>query len=78
MVCYDVQVEPELARGANQAPDSCLDVHSTGSWERQRAAFFHKGCAIPMRTLIEMLVPSKCTGFMKMRRGENTILASQN
>ena len=48
MVCYDVQVEPalqpitgeELARGANQAPDACLDVHCRGFWERQRAAFF--------------------------------------
>ena len=48
MVCYDVQVEPELqpitgeelARGTNQAPDACLDVHFRGFWERQRAAFF--------------------------------------
>ena len=47
MVCYDLQVEPalqlitgkELGRGANQAPDACLDVHCEGFWERQRAAF---------------------------------------
>ena len=40
MVCYDVQVEPalqpitdeQLARGTNQAPDACLDVHCRGFW----------------------------------------------
>ena len=48
MVCYDVQVEPELqpitgeqlARGTSQAPDARLDVYCRGFWERQRAAFF--------------------------------------
>ena len=48
MVCYDVHVEPalqpitgeELARGTNKAPDTRLDVHCRGFWERQRAAFF--------------------------------------
>ena len=48
MVCYDVEIEPslqvltgeELNRGANTAPDTRLDVHCRGFWERQRAAFF--------------------------------------
>ena len=34
-------------------------------------------CVIPMRTRIEILAPSKFTGFMKMKRSENTTLASQ-
>ena len=74
MVCYDVQVEPalqpitgeELARGANQAPDARLDVHSRGFWERQRAAFFDIRVCHP-----------KSTGFTKMKRSENTTLASK-
>ena len=85
MVCYDVQVEPalqpitgeELARGTNQAPDARLDVHCRGLWERQRAAFFNIRVCHPMRTRIEILAPSKSTGFMKMKRSENTSLASQ-
>ena len=48
MVCYDVAIEPtlqllageELNRGANTAPDTCLDVHYRGFWERPQAAFF--------------------------------------
>lgn len=48
IVCYDVQVGPavqpitseELPRGTNEAPDTRLDVHCRGFWERQRAAFF--------------------------------------
>ena len=48
MVCYGVEVEPvlqvltgeTLERGANTAPDTCLDVHARGVWERQRSAFF--------------------------------------
>ena len=32
---------------------------------------------IPMRTRIEILAPRKSTGFMKMKRSENTTLASQ-
>ena len=31
-----------------------------------------------MQTRIEILAPSKSTGFMKMKRSENTTLASQN
>ena len=82
MVCYDVQVEPalqpikgeELARGTNQASDARLDVHCRGFWERQRAAFFDIRVT---RTLIEISAPSKSIGFMKMKRSENTILASE-
>ena len=79
-----LQVEPalqpitgeELARGTNQAPDARRDVHSRGFWERQRAAFFDiRVC--PMRTRIEILAPSKSTGFMKTKKSENTTLASQ-
>ena len=48
MVCYDVEVEPvlqvltgeTLERGANTAPDTRLDIHARGVWERQRSAFF--------------------------------------
>ena len=48
MVCYDVAIDPtlqplsgeELNSGANKAPDTRLDVHCRGFWERQRAAFF--------------------------------------
>ena len=85
MVCCDMQDEPalqpitgeELARGTNQAPDARLDVHCRGFWERQTVAFFDIRCVIPMRTPIEILAPSKSTGFMKMKRSENTTLASQ-
>ena len=85
MVCYDVQVEPalqpitgeELARGTNQAPAARLDVHCRGFWERQRAAFFDIRVVIPMRTRVEILAPRKSTGFMEMKRSENTTLASQ-
>ena len=85
MVCYDVQVEPalqpitgeELARGINQASNARLDVHCRGFWEGQRAAFFAIRVCRPIRTRIEILAPSKSTGFMKMKRSENTTLASQ-
>jgi len=48
MVCHDVGVEPVLqelycgvlARGANKAPDTRLDVHSHGFWKRQSSAYF--------------------------------------
>ena len=79
MVCYDVQVEPalqpitgeELARGTNQAPDARLDVHCRGFWERQRAALFD------IRVCHPSADSSKSAGFMKMKRSENTTLASQ-
>ena len=29
-----------LPRGANRAPDTSLDIHARGFWERQRSAFF--------------------------------------
>ena len=85
MVCFDVKVEPalqpitgeELARGTNQTPDARLDVHCRGFWERQRAAFFDIRVVIPMRTRVEILAPRKSTGFMEMKRSENTTLASQ-
>ena len=80
MVCNDVQVEPalqpitgeELARGTYQAPDARLDVHCRGFWERQRAAFFDVRVCHPNADSY-----SKSTGFMKMKRSENTTLASQ-
>ena len=90
MVCYDGQVEPalqpitgeELARGTNQAPDARLDVHCRGFWERQRAAFFDIRVCHPNADSYRDLspkprAPSKSTGFMKMKRSENTTLASQ-
>ena len=85
MVCYDVQVEPalqpitgeELARGTNQAPDARLDVHCRGFWERQRAVFFDIRVCHPNAVKTEILAPSKSIGFMKMKRSENTTLASQ-
>ena len=47
LVCYDVQVEPALQpitgeelAGTNQAPEARVEVHCSGFWERQRAAFF--------------------------------------
>ena len=52
MVCYDAQVEPalqpiigeELARGTNQAPDACLDVHCRGFLEVTEGCIFrYKG-----------------------------------
>ena len=80
MVCNDVQVEhalqpitgEELARGTYQAPDARLDVHCRGFWERQRAAFFDVRVCHPNADSY-----SKSTGFMKMKRSENTTLASQ-
>ena len=48
MVCNDVEVEPVLQEVsaetlnhcANKAPDTRLDIHARGFWERQRSAFF--------------------------------------
>lgn len=48
MVCTDVETEPvlkeitgeELNRGANRAPDTWLDIHARGFWDRQQSAFF--------------------------------------
>ena len=48
MVCNVVEVEPVLQEvtgetlnhGANKAPDTRLDIHARGFWERQRSAFF--------------------------------------
>ena len=48
IACYDVAIEPtlqplageQLNRGANTAPDACLDVHCRGFWERQQADVF--------------------------------------
>jgi len=85
MVCYDVQLEPaqqpitgeDLARGTNHATNVPLDVYcllgaTEGSILRVCIA-----CAISTQTLIEILAPSKSTGFMKMNRSDNTILLSQ-
>ena len=44
----DVEVDPVLQEvsgetlnhGANKAPDTCLDIHVRGFWERQRFTFF--------------------------------------
>ena len=83
MVCCDVQVEPalqpitgkELTRRTHRAPDARLDVRVSGS---DRGLHFSiQGCVNPMRTGIEILAPSKSTGFMKTKRSENTTLASQ-
>ena len=46
-VCKDVEVEPLLQQlsgetlnnGANTSPDSCLDIHARGFWERQRSTY---------------------------------------
>ena len=35
------------------------------------------GCVMPVQTRKEILAPSKSTGFMKMKRSENTTLTSQ-
>ena len=43
----------ELAKGTNQAPDACLDVHYRGFWERQRAAFLDIRVVIPMRGMAD-------------------------
>lgn len=48
IVSSNVEVKPMLQqitgetlnRGANRAPDACLDIHARGFWERQRSAFF--------------------------------------
>lgn len=68
MVCYDVEVEPgsqpvtgeDLNRCANQAPDTCLDIHARGFWERQRSAYLILGSASPMQIPIRILLPSSC------------------
>ena len=60
MVCNDVE-EPVLREvtaealnhDANKAPDSRLDIHARGFWERQRSAFSAFGCVTPMQTLTE-------------------------
>ena len=85
MVCSDVQIKPilqpitgeELANGTNQAPDARLDVHCRGFWERQRAAFFDIRVFHPNAESYIDLSPSKSTGLMKMKRSDNTTLASQ-
>jgi len=48
LVCHDVEIEPvpqeitdeSLARGANTAPDTRLDMHARGFWSRQGFTFF--------------------------------------
>ena len=48
MVCNDVEIEPilqelrgeSLPRGANRAPDACIDIHARAFGERQTSAFF--------------------------------------
>ena len=55
MVCHEVGVEPVLqelyaevlARGANKALDTRLDVHSHGLWKRQNSAYFDTGVSYP-------------------------------
>ena len=56
MVCNDVEVEPVLQEvtgetinhGANKAPDTRLDIHARGFWERPYSTF---GCVTLMQTL---------------------------
>ena len=80
-----MQVEPalqpitgeELARGTNQVPDARLDVNCRGFWERQGATFFDIRVCHPNTDSYRDLSPSKFTGFMKMKRSENTTLAPQ-
>ena len=78
MVCYDVEVEPgsqpvtgeDLNRCANQAPDTCLDIHARGFWERQRSAYLILGCASPMQIPVRILLPSSCTDNKNKRKSE--------
>ena len=61
-VCCYVEVEPvlhpvtgaNLNRGANQAPDTRLDIHARSFWERRRSA--------PMPIIINILLPSSYIG----------------
>ena len=67
MVCNDVEVEPVLQevtgetlnRGANKAPDACLDIHARGFWERQRYAFFDVRVCHPSADSYRDLTPKQ-------------------
>ena len=61
MVCYDIAIErrEELNRGANTAPDACLDVHCHGIWERQGAAFFDTRICHPNADWYKELSPKQ-------------------
>ena len=70
MVCYDVAIEPtlqslageELNKGANKAPDACLDVHRRGFWETTGRLFFFffliYGYVTGMRIRTKSLAPN--------------------
>ena len=67
MVCNDVEVEPVLQevtgetlnRGANKAPDACLDIHAREFWERQRYAFFDVRVCHPSADSYRDLTPKQ-------------------
>ena len=67
MVCNDVEVEAVLQEvtgetlnhGANKAPDSRLDIHAGGFWERLRSAFFNVWMCHPNADSHRDLVPKQ-------------------
>ena len=48
-----------LSHGANKAPDSRLDIHARGSWERQRSAFLNVRVCHPNADSYRDLTPKQ-------------------
>ena len=67
MVCYDVELEPvlqpvtgeDINRGTNQAPDTRLDIHARGFWERHVSAYFDIRVCHPKADSYKDLTPKQ-------------------
>ena len=67
MACNEVEVKPVLQEvtgetlnhGANKPPDTRLDIHARGFWERQRSAFFDVRVCHPIADSYRDLPPKQ-------------------